>query len=146
MRPLFKALDFLNAGNQVWIETDYFEVLPGEEEETNPGIFGKAYAEWLAHRFRDEGEEVAEVIPEDWGWCVVLRRKPYLLFIACRNAGGDNESEFGPTEWAAFVAAEPGLIQRLVKRVDPAAEIARLSKLLESIAAQAPGVKRVWFD
>ena len=33
-------------------ESSAFAVMPGEDEETNPGIYGKALAQWLADRLR----------------------------------------------------------------------------------------------
>lgn len=51
-------------------ESSAFAVIPGEGEETNPGIYGKALAQWLAGQLRAAGFSPGEVIAEDFGWCV----------------------------------------------------------------------------
>jgi hypothetical protein len=60
-------------------ESPAFAVAPGEDEETNPGIFGKALAQWLAGQLRDAGFATGEVIAEDFGWCVPVESKPHAL-------------------------------------------------------------------
>ena len=58
---------------------------PGEDEETNPRLYGRQLATWLRQRFASLGYEVEDVIPEDWGWSVMCQRDPYLLFVGCVN-------------------------------------------------------------
>ena len=38
----------MSANPQVTFQTDFFKPLPGEEEQTNPGCYGKALAQWLS--------------------------------------------------------------------------------------------------
>lgn len=70
--------------NGYWFRSSQFHVQDGEDELTNPGRYGKALAEWLAGKFSALGYE-AELIAEDWGWCVMCLRGDYLLWIACSN-------------------------------------------------------------
>lgn len=116
------------------ITTDFFAVEPGEDSETNPGCYGRALATYLADRLRTRGESVEGVIAEDFGWCVMLSRKPFMLWIGCGNV------EDSTTEWLAYVVAEPGLLQRIFRSVDPAPELQRLSALLGEIMQAVPGV------
>ena len=51
-------------------ESSAFEVAPGEDEETNPGIFGKALAAWLAEQLSSAGYTTREIIAEDFGWAI----------------------------------------------------------------------------
>ena len=46
-RPITK-LGIMSANPQVTFQTNFFKPVPGEEEETNPGRYGKALAQWLA--------------------------------------------------------------------------------------------------
>jgi hypothetical protein len=136
----------MNMGQQIWIESTEFQPVPGEDEETNPGVFGKAFATWLAQRMRETGEPVVEVIAEDWGWCVIVQYRPYLLFIACRCGVGDHPFNPKIEEWAASAVAEPGLLQRLFRRVDPHPDLQRITTWLLENLPSAPGAKRVWVD
>jgi hypothetical protein len=123
----------VNAGASHFVTTSSFAVEPGEDAETNPGIYGRAFAHWLTDRLRERGEPVEAIIAEDFGWCVMLRRTPYRLWIACGNRDGST------TEWGPYVVAEPSVVARLFRRVDPGPEIARLTTLLEQIMLSIPG-------
>ncbi len=39
----------------IWIESTLFEPGPDEDAETNPGIFGKKFAEWIAETLQRSG-------------------------------------------------------------------------------------------
>jgi hypothetical protein len=88
-----------------------FKPIPGEEDETNPGIIGKALAEWLALKLITNGPSPEGVIPEDWGWLVVAHRKPFFLWIGCANIQDEQN------RWRCFVVAEPNIIQRLFRKI-----------------------------
>jgi hypothetical protein len=126
--------------HQLWVETSFFEIEPGEDEETNPGVYGRAFAHWLAERLKARGESVEQIVAEDWGRCVVLTRKPYLLWIGCGNRADRTD------EWSAFVMAEPGLLQRLFRTVDPRPAVARLHRMLDEIMRDVPDATRVWSE
>ena len=59
--------------------SDLFVVDPREDEETNPFCYGRSLSEWVREKFRELGYEPEPVIPEDWGWCVMLKRQPFML-------------------------------------------------------------------
>src|SRR5256885_11823095 len=68
-------------------ESSAFPVIPGEDEETNPGIYGKALAQWLAEHLRAAGFPAGNVIAEDFGWCVPVESQPHSLYVACASTG-----------------------------------------------------------
>jgi hypothetical protein len=107
-----------------------FPVTPGEDDETNPGIFGKSLATWLADRMMARGFETGEIIAEDFGWCVPVKVRSQRLYIACSSEDGDRQS------WRVFVFAEGNLIARLLGRDNRAESVAALydsvSQLLSS--------------
>ena len=72
-----------------WFRSDDFPIQEREEELTNPDCFGKSLAEWLAVRLSTYGYET-EVIPEDWGWCVMCSRSEYLLWVGCGSVRTDD--------------------------------------------------------
>jgi len=44
------------------VESGAFSVEEGEEAQTNPGVYGKAFAKWLADRFQEAGRSVDSVL------------------------------------------------------------------------------------
>lgn len=130
----------MNTGPQVTFTSDFFKPIAGEEEHTNPGCYGKAWATWLADRLRERGVSVEGVIPEDFGWVVMISRKPFLLWLACSNTDGSI------TEWTVYSVAELSLLQRLFNRVDPAPEIERLRSHLAELVPSIPCVTNVVWE
>ena len=66
-----------------WFKSDLFQIQKGEDEETNPGCYGKELGEWLCLKLKELEYDVEELIPEDWGWCVMCSRDEYMLWIGC---------------------------------------------------------------
>jgi hypothetical protein len=130
----------MTAAPQIWVETPFFEIESGEDEETNPGVYGRAFAHWLADRLKARGESVEQIVTEDWGWCVILTRKPYLLWIGCGNRADRTD------EWGAFVTAEPGIFQRLFRTVDTRPAVAHLHRVLNEIMHEVPHAAKVWSE
>ena len=90
-------------------ESNAFPIAPGEDEQTNPGIFGRALAEWVGARLRDQGLPAEPVIAEDFGWCVPVRLAPHAVYVACAS----EEEMPDAWRWQLFVFAEGGWLKRL---------------------------------
>lgn len=116
------------------IQTTAFPIESGEDAGTNPGRFGRAFANYVADQFRARGEPVETVMSEDFGWCVLLGQKPVKKFICCGNR--DDRTD----EWMAFAVVETGLVRRFFGGVNVGAETERLSRLLGEVVQAAPGV------
>jgi hypothetical protein len=59
-----------------------FPILPGEDEElVNEGMYGKALAEYLLTRLREQGYEAPFLCCEDWGWWVELTGFPFTFGV-----------------------------------------------------------------
>lgn len=65
-----------------WFESTLFAINKGEDAETNPGCYGKSLADWLVLKLSELGYRT-EVIPEDWGWCIMCQNDEYLLWVGC---------------------------------------------------------------
>jgi hypothetical protein len=96
-------------------ESTAFPVSAGEDEQTNPGVFGRSLAQWLAQQLIEHEHTAGAPIPEDFGWCVPIESSPHRLYAACSNASGSK------TQWQVYVFAEGGLMARLLGR-DKSAE------------------------
>ena len=116
-------------------ESSLFAVAPGEDEETNPGIYGKALAHWLRERLRAAGVPAGDVIAEDFGWCVPVDSTPHALYVACASA------EDGPGRWRVFAFAEGGVMARLFGKDKSAESLDRLFTAVRSCLEAEPGIR-----
>ncbi len=116
------------------VRTSSFEVEPGEDAQTNPGLYGRAFSKFVAEGLRAQGEPVEAVIPEDFGWCVLLGKKPARRWVGCVSREGSTE------EWIAFAVVEQHFLGRLFGRFDARAEQSRLSTLLGEVVRGSPGL------
>jgi hypothetical protein len=122
---------------RVTFKSSYFPVEPGEDEDINPGVFGKALAAWVADKLRERGVSVEKIVEEDFCRLVLVQRKPFMLWVGCANA------EASATEWQLFLAAEVGLLGRVFRRVDPAPSFSSLVAHVRAIVEQVPGVSAI---
>ncbi len=127
-------------GPQVTFYSEFFKPVPGEDDQTNPGRFGKSLAEWLAERLKERGVTVEGVIPEDFGWVVIVSRKPFMLWLGCGNTDGST------AEWSVFTVAELSLMQRLFGRIDPTSEVEKLKTHLSELVPTIPRVSSIVWE
>jgi hypothetical protein len=124
-----------------WFKSSRFEAEPGEDEETNPRMYGRQLAHWLRERFLALGYPVEDVISEDWGWCVMCQRDPYWLWIGCVNLA---DYEYAKPDdpppatemllWQAGVTAEIPFFKYLFKRKpDVSAGLSKLDAELRRV-------------
>jgi len=86
----------MNESPLLRFESSAFAPLPEEDLETNPEIFGKALALWLAEQLSAAGFTTGHVFAEDFGWCVPIESKPHSLYVSC--ASTDRASD----RWGVF--------------------------------------------
>ena len=126
----------MEKSDAVSFTSSHFKVEPNEDEKTNPGIYGQALAHWIADQLRAK-----EVVPEDWGWCVIVKTKPVRLNVAISNVEGSS------TRWRIFAFAERGLLQLLKDGSELKREVATLREQLAAIVETAPDVRDIsWED
>lgn len=125
---------------QVTFETEFFKPEPGEDENTNPGRYGRSLAHWLKDQLVGRGVSVEEIIPEDFGWVVMVSRKPFLLWLGCGNTDGST------TEWSIFPQAELSLTQRVFSRPDTAAAVRELWAHVQVLVPTIPGSRNVTWE
>jgi hypothetical protein len=132
--------------HQLWLKSSLFEIEPGEDEKTNPGCYGKQLATWLRSKLIEKGYKVEEVIAEDWGWCIMCMRDPFLLWVGCGCALDHEPKPDDPppsgkdVTWSCFVAAEKPLLRGLFKRIDTASAVEKLYREVEGILKAEPSV------
>jgi hypothetical protein len=85
-----------------------FPIDPREDDETNPFCYGRSLAGWLRSKLASLGHSPEEVIPEDFGWIVVLSRGSGMLWVGCVNDRHHLYSQVSPENKASYVPdAEP---------------------------------------
>ena len=134
-----------------WFKSSLFAAEPGEDEATNPRMYGRQLANWLRERFLPLGYPAVEVIAEDWGWCVMCQREPYELWIGCVNLADYEYAKPGdpppPKErllWKAMTTAERPIFKYLFRRKPEMREgLARLDAQLRSVLQAEPAIEIV---
>jgi hypothetical protein len=118
-----------------------FPAEPGEDAQTNPGIFGKKLAEYLADWFSRNGFGVTGVIAEDWGWCVQLANDGFELFLGC------GPYQEGEDMWLVFIEPSKPYVRRWFKKIDTQPVVARVAEALEqSLTIDGVSSLRWWAD
>jgi hypothetical protein len=120
-------------------ESNAFAVTPGEDERTNPGIFGRALAEWVGDRLREQGLPAEPVIAEDFGWCVPVRLAPHAVYVACANG----EDAPGAARWQLFVFAEGGVLRRLFGKDSRPEAVARVFAAVRQALERSPDIRNL---
>ena len=128
-----------------WFTSNLFTVEPGEDEEINPGRYGRQLAMWLKAQLEQRGYSVEPVITEDWGRCLMLSRDPFLLWVGCGNV--DDSEVDGPINgkitWHCFPAAEVPFFKRLFGKADTSAALSKLDADLHTILSAEPAITLV---
>jgi hypothetical protein len=138
--------------NIVFNSTD-FPVIPHEDDELNPGILGRSVADWIKEILRGTRFEITEDINEDFGYCLMVHRRPYWLWVGCSGFSDydypENEltkeiAESFPLEsieWNIWVTSERGYISKLLNKDNRKSDIRELHALLKDKLANKKQVR-----
>ena len=134
-----------------WFTSTRFNVEPGEDEETNPRMYGRQLARWLREKFVSLGYPAEEVIAEDWGWCVMCQREPYRLWVGCvnlRDYAYAKEGDPPPTQemllWNTVPMAELPFFKYLLRRKPSMSEgLSMLGTQLRETLEAEPSIRLV---
>jgi len=131
--------------NGYWFTSSLFEIEPGEEDDINPGRYGRQLAVWLKAQLEQRGYSIEPIINEDWGRCLMCAREPFLLWVGCGNMDAnphDNVSSKAMI-WHCFPVAEIPLLKRIFKKPETASVLAKLDADLRSILVAQPEITLV---
>jgi hypothetical protein len=119
-----------------------FPAMPGEEEEINPGCFGRRLAEFVAAGLPAHGFKSKGMGPEDWGWRVDLENAAFPLWVGCGNYR-DIDNGF-----LVFIDPSEPSITKWFKKIQTEPTIERLAGALEALLQQSGKVTRFrwWTD
>jgi hypothetical protein len=119
-----------------------FPALPGEEQEMNPGRFGKRLAEFLASKLPTHGFQVTRIGAEDWGWRIDLQNDAFPLWLGCGNY---EEIENG---FLCFIEPSKPSVRKLFSKIDTTATVEKLASAVEAIVTSGGKAARFrwWAD
>jgi hypothetical protein len=124
-------------------ESDAFPVAEGEDAATNPGIYGKALAEWVAAKLNERGLSAKAPYAEDWGWCVEVSGHPNPTGVAC---AGEAEEGAKPT-WRVYAFVDLGLLARFRGGKEAAqGTVDQLSGNLKEILSTTRSISKLLID
>jgi hypothetical protein len=133
-----------------WFRSTRFPVLPDEDLDTAPGIYGRVLAHWLRDGLVAAGYRGARLYPTPWGWCVMLTRQPHCLWVGCGGLIMDDE---GPAPdvvrgdsvlWHCHAACEqPPWWRMRWRRHDDAMALRELDLLLRRLLMDEPEIQQV---
>jgi hypothetical protein len=124
-----------------WFKSSLFEIEPGEDDEINPGIYGRQLSVWLKKQLEARGYAVEDIINEDWGRCLMCQRSPFSLWVGVGSVTEVATEAKDDVVWHCFAVTEGGLRMRMFgKKNEIEATRAKLDSALESILRAEPAI------
>lgn len=135
----FTAVRSANINMKTYVEfkSDQFPAYEGEEEEINPGRWGKRLAEFLSQFLSNDGIIVEEIFSEDWGWVIPIKNKDYRLWIGCGNY---DEYQDG---FLCFIEPSEPFIKRFFKKISTVGKVTEIANSLDRVLSAEPKIRDV---
>jgi hypothetical protein len=126
---------------QVTFRSSKFPPYEGEEQQINPGLWGKRLAEYIVEKLAERGIQTDGLIAEDWGWYVPVRNEGFPLAVCCGHQSGDDD------EFLCFTDPSGPVVRKFFKKIDATAQLTRLTEALQQILASDPDIREVeWIE
>jgi hypothetical protein len=122
---------------QVEFRSDKFPAYEGEEEQINPGLWGKRLAEYLAQKLAEKGITTGPPIAEDWGWYVPIQNEGFRLALCCGHQNGEDD------EFLCFTDPATPVVKKLFSKIDATVELTRLTEALQQILSSDREIRDV---
>ena len=122
---------------QVEFRSSKFPPYEGEQEQINPGLWGKRLAQYLVERLAEKGINSDGMIAEDWGWYVPIQNEGFRLALCCGHQDGDDD------EFLVFTDPSTPVVKKLFKRIDATAQLTRLTEALRQILSSDPDIRDI---
>ena len=136
-----------------WFKSALFEIEPGEDDDINPGMYGRQLAGWLKQKLEKQGYQVEDILNEDWGRCLMCQGKPFSLWVGVgsADAGPLEDPERAPivpdkkdVTWHCFAVTELAFFMRLFgKGAEADAARVKLDATLRRILESEPAIELV---
>jgi len=118
-----------------------FPACDGEEDEINPGRWGKRLAQYLKSKIEDENIPTDEIYTEDWGVALPIKNDKFPMWIGCGNY---KEHEDG---FLCFIEPSKPTVRRWLRQIDTTARVTQIAGVLNKILLESPEIRDVrWWD
>jgi len=126
---------------QVEFRSTKFPPYEGEEEEINPGLWGKRLTEYLAQKLAERGIATEEMAIEDWGCYLPIKNERFRLALCCGHQNGDDD------QFLVFTDPSIPKVKRWFRAIDGTPELTRLLNALREILESDLEIREiVWSD
>lgn len=112
---------------QVEFRSSKFPPYEGEEEEINPGLWGKRLTEYFAKKLVEHGIETEEMTIEDWGCYLPIPNDGFRLALCCGHQDGDDD------QFLVFTEPSSPKMKKLFRTIDATPQLTRLLNALGTI-------------
>ena len=123
----------------VEFRSDLFPPYEDEEEQINPGRYGKRVAEFIVNGLKESEFNPEELIPEDWGWVVPIENQEFNLWIGCGNY------EEYPNVFLCFIEPHKPEIRKFpfFRKTSTVSTVNKLREALNNILSSNPGIEGI---
>jgi hypothetical protein len=116
-----------------------FPPYPDEEEQINPGVWGKRLAEYLKTHLQTHGIPSGEIFVEDWGVGIPIEGMEHNIWIGCASYQ-DNDNSDG---FLCFIEPSKGYIRKWFRKIDISEKIQRVADTLDLILKNDPDIRDI---
>jgi hypothetical protein len=125
----------------VEFRTSKFPPYDGEDDEINPGLFGKRLAEYLQEELPKHGIATGQIWSEDWGWCVDLPDEPFSMWLGCGNYAEYDDG------FLCFIEPSKPFVRHWFKKVDTRPAVERVAAVVDAVLTGDPELRDVrWWS
>lgn len=93
------------------IKSSLFPSYPNEEDDINPGRFGKKLAEFVKQNLEKDGIQVADIYPTDYAYELRLDQFKFSVFVIIGNIDGETD------QFICAVEPNKEFVRKLFKKI-----------------------------
>ena len=124
----------------VEFRSDKFPAYEGEEEDINPGLWGRKLAEYFVEHLPRYGIEPEEIVAEDWGYYIPIKNDGPRLAICCGHQSGEDN------EFLCFTDPNEPVVRKLFKRIDLSQSLRPILTGMAHLLAADPEIRDIkWY-
>ena len=122
---------------QVEFKSSRFPPYEGEEEQINPGLWGRRLAEYLAEKLAKLDIETQDIVAEDWGYYLPIRNEGFPLGICCGHQDGEDD------EFVCFTEPGKPIVKKFFRKLDATSQLTALTAALAEILSSDTDIREV---